>query len=70
MPMQSKAQNAAMHAAAQGESTLGIPASVGKEFVKAQHGKPLKGLPEHVKKPKKGPFTLKREKRKEKEEAA
>ena len=45
MPMKSKAQNAAMHAAAQGHSTLGIPKSVGQEFVKAQHGKSLKGLP-------------------------
>lgn len=45
MPMKSKAQNAAMHAAAEGKSTLGIPKKVGKEFVKAQHGKSVKGLP-------------------------
>lgn len=45
MPMKSKAQNAAMHAAASGHSTLGIPASVGRKFVKEQHGKSLKGLP-------------------------
>jgi hypothetical protein len=56
-----------MHAAAEGESTLGIPVKVGKEFVRAQHGHSLKGLPEHVKRGKsdhggrKGsPFTLKR----------
>jgi hypothetical protein len=47
MPMKSKAQNAAMHAAAAGHSTLGIPARVGREFVAESHGKSLKGLPEH-----------------------
>lgn len=46
MPMKSKAQNRAMHAAAEGRSNLGIPKKVGKEFVNAQHGKPTKGLPE------------------------
>jgi hypothetical protein len=35
MPAKSKAQFRAMQAAAHGQSTLGIPASVGKEFVKA-----------------------------------
>jgi hypothetical protein len=45
MPMRSKAQNRAMHAAASGHSTLGIPKKVGKEFVKAQHGKSVKSLP-------------------------
>jgi len=35
MPLESKAQTGAMYAAAKGESTLGIPASVGKEFVAA-----------------------------------
>jgi hypothetical protein len=49
MPMLSKAQNAAMHAAAAGKSTLGIPKSVGQDFVSAQAGKPLKGLPMRVK---------------------
>lgn len=50
MPMKSKAQNRAMHAAASGHSTLGIPKKVGKEFVKAQHGKALpKKLPNHKK---------------------
>lgn len=46
MPMKSKAQNRAMHAAAEGRSNAGIPKRVGKEFVKAQQGKSTKGLPE------------------------
>lgn len=47
MPAVSKAQNAAMHAAAAGHSTLGIPASVGREFVAATPS--TKGLPAHKK---------------------
>ena len=35
MPMQSQAQRAAMYAAAEGHSTLGIPKKVAKEFVAA-----------------------------------
>jgi hypothetical protein len=35
VPILSKAQQAAMYAAAAGKSTLGIPASVGKDFVAA-----------------------------------
>lgn len=50
MPMKSKAQNRAMHAAAEGKSTLGIPKKVGKEFVNAQHGKSVKSLPTRKKK--------------------
>jgi hypothetical protein len=46
MPAVSKAQNAAMHAAAEGHSTLGIPKKVGKEFANATHK--VKGLPEYV----------------------
>ena len=46
MPAVSKSQNAAMHAAASGHSTLGIPAKVGKEYVAATHK--VKGLPEHI----------------------
>lgn len=38
MPMESQAQRGAMYAAAEGNSTIGIPASVGKEFVKADTG--------------------------------
>jgi hypothetical protein len=37
-----------MHAAAEGESTLGIPESVGKEFVEASHGMKVGKLPQHV----------------------
>jgi hypothetical protein len=48
MPSVSKAQNAAMHAAAEGKSTLGIPASVGKEFTDAQPPGSVKKLPENV----------------------
>lgn len=33
MPAKSKAQLRAMYAAASGKSTLGIPASVGKDFI-------------------------------------
>jgi len=43
----SKTQNAAMHAAAAGKSTIGIPKKVGAEFAKGAAGKTLKGLPEH-----------------------
>jgi hypothetical protein len=48
MPVVSQAQNAAMHAAAEGDSTLGIPKKVGKEFVKASHGTKVKRLLKHV----------------------
>ncbi|QQK03827.1 hypothetical protein JFN94_06605 [Burkholderia anthina] len=44
--MKSKAQNRAMHAAAEGRSKIGIPKKVGKEFVRAEHGKSTKKLPE------------------------
>jgi hypothetical protein len=46
MPAKSKAQFRAMHAAAHGKSTLGIPKSVGKEFT-SYHQSP-KGLPERL----------------------
>lgn len=42
-PIVSQAQNAAMHAAAAGHSTLGIPKSVGQDFVAA--GPASKHLP-------------------------
>lgn len=48
--MRSKAQNRAMHAAASGKSNIGIPKKVAKKFVKEQHGKSEKGLPERKKK--------------------
>jgi hypothetical protein len=38
MPMQSEAQRRAMHAAATGNSTIGIPKQVGKEFAAADEG--------------------------------
>jgi len=50
MPVVSQAQNAAMHAAAEGESTIGIPQSVGKKFVAESHGTKVKKLPKHVRK--------------------
>ena len=46
MPAVSKAQNAAMHAAAAGHSTLGIPKKVGKEFSAATHN--VSALPKYV----------------------
>lgn len=48
MPVVSKAQNAAMHAAAAGKSTLGIPKSVGRDFTANQGPGALAGLPQHV----------------------
>jgi len=49
MPVKSKAQQKAMYAAAEGESTLGIPKKVGKEFVK---GSAPKNLPKKAPKKK------------------
>lgn len=46
MPSVSQAQSRAMHAAAEGHSTLGIPRKVGKDFVKADEGKKVGKLPE------------------------
>ena len=46
MPYTSKAQQAAMYAAAAGKSNIGIPKKVGKEFVKA--GKAQANLPKRV----------------------
>jgi hypothetical protein len=46
MPVVSKAQQKAMYAAAEGESTLGIPKKVGKEFIKTP---PKKNLPKKKK---------------------
>lgn len=54
MPMKSKAQSRAMHAAAEGHSTLGIPKRVGKEFAAASHGEKVSKLPERVKRKAKG----------------
>lgn len=38
MPMKSESQRKAMHAAAKGKSTIGIPKKVGKEFAKSDKG--------------------------------
>jgi hypothetical protein len=48
MPVVSKAQNAAMHAAEEGKSTLGIPQSVGAEMVAGQKPGDVKRLPMRV----------------------
>jgi len=53
MPVVSRAQNAAMHAAEEGRSTLGIPQNVGAEFVKATPPGAVKRLPKYA--PKRGP---------------
>jgi hypothetical protein len=58
MPPVSKAQNAAMHAAAEGKSTLGIPKNVGKEFTKDQAPGSVKKLPEKKKAKPKDKRTL------------
>ena len=41
MPVKSKAQQKAMYAAAEGDSTLGISKQVGKEFIKSPAPKDL-----------------------------
>jgi len=48
MPMLSKSMNAAMHAAAEGKSNIGIPKSVGEKFVSHSHGQDIKSLPQRV----------------------
>jgi hypothetical protein len=63
MPMRSKAQSAAMHAAAAGHSTIGIPAKVAQKFVAESHGQNISKLPQHKKPKAGGAFALKREKR-------
>lgn len=47
MPIESKAQQRAMYAAAAGKSNLDIPKKVAKEFIKA--GPAKKNLPERAK---------------------
>lgn len=59
MPVASQAQNRAMRAAAAGDSTIGIPKSVGQDFVAASKGQDIKRLPKR-----KSPFHLDRETRK------
>lgn len=47
MPSKSKAQNRFMHATAKGQT--GIPRKIGKAFVKADTGRKIAKLPDHVK---------------------
>jgi hypothetical protein len=54
MPFVSEAQRRAMYAAANGKSTLGIPKSVGRDFVAA--GPASSNLPERKKAPKSKPL--------------
>jgi hypothetical protein len=51
MPSVSRAQQEAMHAAAAGHSTLGIPKSVGEDFSAADHARGPTKLPERKKHP-------------------
>jgi len=48
MPAKSQAQARAMFAASEGHSTLGIPKSVGKDYVSATHGHKVSALPAYV----------------------
>ena len=50
MPDVSRAQQKAMHAAAAGNSTIGIPQSVGQEFAAADHARGPTKLPARAKK--------------------
>jgi hypothetical protein len=61
MPSKSEAQRRAMQAAAHGQSTLGIPKKVGKEFAAADKQAGKRDLPYH----KAGPnqYALKRDKK-------
>lgn len=45
MPSTSRAQQKAMHAAAAGNSTIGIPQSVGEDFAAADHARGPTKLP-------------------------
>ena len=63
MPMQSQAQSRLMHAVAAGTAETDIPQSVGQKFVAESHGQKVGKLPQH-KRPKHGPFTLSKERRK------
>lgn len=51
MPAKSQAQLKAMYSAAAGHSTLGIPASVGRDFVAATPPGGIKKLPKRVSTP-------------------
>lgn len=45
MPYRSKAQSAAIHAAAEGRGTIGIPQKAAKKFVAHSHGQKVSDLP-------------------------
>jgi hypothetical protein len=49
MPSVSQSQNRFMHAAAEGK-VAGVSPKVGKDFVKADHGRKIGKLPKHVRK--------------------
>lgn len=49
MPSESQAQNRFMHAVAEGK-IKGVKPSVGKDFVKADEGRKIGKLPQHVRK--------------------
>lgn len=48
MPSVSRQQQKAMHAAASGHSTIGIPQSVGEEYAAADHARGPHKLPAHA----------------------
>lgn len=48
MPMRSKAQNRFFHWAAEHPQESDVKPSVSKDFIDAQHGHPVKSLPERV----------------------
>jgi hypothetical protein len=48
MPFKSQAQAGAMYSAAEGKSNLGIPTSVGQQFVADSAGQKTSPLPEYV----------------------
>jgi len=54
MPPVSQAQRRAMYAAAEGNSNIGIPASVGKEFIADDHAKNLPERKRQLKRKHKG----------------
>lgn len=49
MPMKSKAQAKAMHAAASGKGKAGIPRKVAQEYVAKSKGQSMKKLPKRAK---------------------
>jgi hypothetical protein len=58
MPDVSDAQRRAMFAAKEGHSTLGIPKSVGEDFIAADQAAGMPSLPKRASKPKKSSDKL------------